>query len=58
MATNKQIERARMLAVKGMTDMATGYGCLLIYKGKVISEGFNQRDGIRLSKSHECPIRS
>jgi hypothetical protein len=58
MATTLQIERARLLAEKARTEMATGYGCLLLYKGKIISEGFNQLDGVRSSKSHLRPIRA
>ena len=57
MATSLQIEYARLLAEKSMLEMATGYGCILIYNGKIVSEGNNQRKGTRSSKSHQCLIR-
>ena len=56
MATSLQIERARLLAEKAKTEMATGYACLLIHNGEIISEGFNQRKGLRSSKSTYCPL--
>ena len=54
MATTLQIEYARSLAEKSILEMATGYGCVLIYNGKIVSEGNNQRKGMRSSKTHQC----
>ena len=56
MATSLQIERAYQLAEKAKTEMATGYACLLVHNGEIISEGFNQRKGLRTSKSPSCPL--
>lgn len=57
MASSNLIEYARLQAVKN-TETATCYGCILVYKGKVISEGNNKRKGLRSSKYQECPLCS
>jgi hypothetical protein len=54
MATSLQIERARVLAEKSKTEMATGYACLLVHNGIIVSEGINQRKGVRSSKTNHC----
>ena len=54
MATSLQIEYARRLAEKSILEMATGYGCILIYNKKIVSEGHNQRKGIRTTNLHQC----
>ena len=54
MATPLHLERGRILAEKGKTEMATGYACLLLHNGTIVSEGFNQRKGIRSSNTTNC----
>jgi len=54
MATRLQIDQAHKLAEKSILEMATGYGCLLIYNGKVISSGHNKRKGNRFDNIHKC----
>jgi len=57
MATYSQIEQARLQAEKSYTEMATQYGCVLVYNGKVVSKGNNKRKGLRTSKLKQCPLR-
>lgn len=58
MANFLHIEQARLQAKKSNIDMATSYGCVLVYNGKIVSEGHNQRKGIRTNTLSQCPIRS
>ena len=50
MASHLHIEKARMLAYKSEIEMATLYGCVLVYNGKIVSTGHNQRKGVRKDK--------
>ena len=55
MASSNLIEYARLQAIKN-TETATCYGCILVYKGKIVSEGNNKRKGVRSSNIRECPL--
>ena len=57
MATRLNIEQARLQAEKSYIDMATQYGCILIYNGKIVSRGNNKRKGVRTTKITQCPLR-
>jgi|LauGreStaDraftv2_3_1035109.scaffolds.fasta_scaffold1036382_1 deoxycytidylate deaminase len=51
------IEEARLQAEKSHIEMATQYGCVLVYNGKIVSKGNNKRKGgFRFSKLKECPL--
>jgi deoxycytidylate deaminase len=56
MATYFQIEQARLQAEKSYIEMATQYGCILLYNGKIVSRGNNKRKGLRTSKLKQCPL--
>jgi deoxycytidylate deaminase len=57
MATSLNIEQARLQAEKSYIDMATQYGCVLVYNGKIVSKGNNKRKGLRSNKIKQCPLR-
>ena len=57
MPTHLDIEQARLQAEKSYIDMATQYGCVLIYNGKIVSRGNNKRKGLRTNKIKQCPLR-
>jgi deoxycytidylate deaminase len=58
MANYLHIEQARLQAKKSNIDMATGYGCVLVYNGKIVSEGHNQRKGVRTNTINQYPLCS
>lgn len=57
MATYLQIEQSRSHAQKSYTEMATQYGCILVYNEKIVSKGNNKRKGYRISKLKQYPLR-
>ena len=57
MVSSNLIEYAYLQATKN-TETATCYGCILVHKGKIVSEGNNKRRGVRSSNITECPLHT